>query len=72
MLLTGPFAMLSMPPFEFHLPPCTEGFLIHLLPTMAIATLAIALFPSVAQFPCVRILESRSQLSEQLKMAFKF
>ena len=34
--------MLSMPSFDFHLPPCTEGFLIHLSPTMAIATLAIA------------------------------
>ena len=42
MLLTGPFAMLSMPSFVFHLPPCMEGFLIHLSPTMAIATLAIA------------------------------
>ena len=41
MLLTGLFAMLSMPSFDFHLPPCTEGFLIH-LSTMAIATLAIA------------------------------
>ena len=40
MLLTGPFPMLSMPSFDFHLPPCTEGFLIHLSP--AIATLAIA------------------------------
>ena len=42
MLLTGPFAMLSMPSFDFHLPPCTEGFLIHLFPTMAIATRVIA------------------------------
>ena len=43
MFLTGPFAMLSMPPFDFHLPPCTEGFWPHPpLPTMAIATLAIA------------------------------
>ena len=42
MLLTGPFAMLSMPSFDFHLPPCTEGFLIHLSPTTAIATLAFA------------------------------
>ena len=53
MLLTGPFATLSMPSFDFHLPPCTEGFLIHLSPTMEIATLALPLFPSVAQFPCV-------------------
>ena len=41
MLLTGPFAMLSMPSFDFHLPPCTEGFLIHLSPLLAIANLAI-------------------------------
>ena len=32
MLLTGPSAMLSMPLFDFHFPPCTEGFLIHLSP----------------------------------------
>ena len=39
----GPFAMLSMPSFDFHLLPCTEGFWPHPpLPTMAIATLAIA------------------------------
>ena len=48
MLLTGPFAMLSMPSFDFHLPPCTEGFLIHLSPLWQ-----LPLFPSVAQFPCV-------------------
>ena len=42
MLMTGPFAMLSMPSFDFHLPPCTGGFLIHPSRTMAIATLAIA------------------------------
>ena len=43
MFLTGPFAMLSMPSFDFHLPPCTEGFWPYPpLPTMAIATLAIA------------------------------
>ena len=24
MLLTGPFAMLSLPSFDFHLPPCTN------------------------------------------------
>ena len=42
MLLTGPFAVLSMPSFDFHLPPC-DGRLPHPpLPTMAIATLAIA------------------------------
>ena len=48
MLLTGPFAMLSMPSFDFHLPPCTEGFFIHLSPLWQ-----LPLFPSVAQFPCV-------------------
>ena len=48
MLLTGSFAMLSMPSFDFHLPPCTEGFLIHLSPLWQ-----LPLFPSVAQFPCV-------------------
>ena len=48
MLLMGPFAMLSMPSFDFHLPPCTEGFLIHLSPLWK-----LPLFPSVAQFPCV-------------------
>ena len=43
MLLTGPFAMLPIPSFDFYLPPCTEGFWPHPpLPTMAIATLAIA------------------------------
>ena len=47
MLLTGPLAMLSMPSFDFHLPPCTEGFLIHLSPLWQ-----LPLFPSVAQFPC--------------------
>ena len=52
MLLTGPFAMLSMPLFDFHLPPCTEGFLIHPSPLWQ-----LPLFPSVAQFPCV--LEAR-------------
>ena len=43
MLLTGPFAMLSMPSFDFHLPPCTEaGRLPHPpLPTMAIATVSL-------------------------------
>ena len=40
MLLTGPFAMLSMPSFDFHLPPCMEGFLIHLSP-LAIATISL-------------------------------
>ena len=48
MLLTGPFAMLSMPSFDFHLPLCTEGFLIHLSPLWQ-----LPLFPSVAQFPCI-------------------
>ena len=48
MLLTGPFAMLSMPSFDFHLPPCTEDFHIHLSPLWQ-----LPLFPSMAQFPCV-------------------
>ena len=52
MLLTGPFAMLSMPLFDFHLPPCTEGFLIHLSPLWQ-----LPLFPSVAKFPCVYCLD---------------
>ena len=49
MLFTGPLAMLSMPSLDFHLQPCTEGFLIHLSPLWQ-----LPLFPSVAQFPCVR------------------
>ena len=48
MLLTGPFAMLSILSFDFHSPPCTEGFLIHLSPLWQLPP-----FPSVAQFPCV-------------------
>ena len=53
MLLTGPFAMLSMPSFDFHLPPCTEGFLIHLSPLWQLPLWQLPLFPPVAQFPCV-------------------
>ena len=53
MLLMGPFAMLSMPSFDFHLPPCTEGFLIHLSPLWQLPLWQLPLFPSVAQFPCV-------------------
>ena len=53
MLLTGPFAMLSMPSFDFYLPPCTEGFLIHLSPLWQLPRWQLPLFPSVAQFPCV-------------------
>ena len=53
MLLTGPFTMLSMPSFDFHLPPCTEGFLIHLSPLWLLPLWQLPLFPSVAQFPCV-------------------
>ena len=53
MLLTGPFAMLSMPSFDFHLPPCTEGFLIHLSPLWQLPLWQLPLFPSVAQFPCI-------------------
>ena len=45
----GPFAVLSMPSFDFHLPLCTEGFLIHLSPLWQ-----LPLFLSVAQFPCVQ------------------
>ena len=54
MLLTGPFAMLSMPSFDFHLPPCTEDFVIHLSPL-----LQLPLFPSVAQFPSVIVFKSK-------------
>ena len=52
MLLTGPFAMLSMPSFDFHLPLCMEGFLIHLSPLWQLPLWQLPLFPSVAQFPC--------------------
>ena len=52
MLLTGPFAMLSVPSFDFHLPPCTEGFLIHLSPLWQLPLWQLPLFPLVAQFPC--------------------
>ena len=57
MLLTGPFAMLSMPLFDFHLPPCTEGFLIHLS-----SLWQLPLFPSVAQFPCVASIGARGRV----------
>ena len=57
MLLTGPFAMLSMSSFDFHLPPCTEGFLIHLSPLWQLSLWQLPLFPSVAQFPCVSYLK---------------
>ena len=57
MLLTGLFAMLSMPSFDFHLPPCTEGFLIHLSPLWQLPLWQLPLFPSVAQFPCVEKLK---------------
>ena len=50
MLLTGPFAMLSMPSFDFHLPPCTEGFLIHLSPLWQLPLRQLPLFPSVTHF----------------------
>ena len=53
MLLMGPSAVLSMPSFDFHLPPCTEGFLIHLSPLWQLPLWQLPLFPSVAQFPCV-------------------
>ena len=52
MLLTGPFAMLSMPSLDFHLLPCTEGFLIPLSPLWQLPLWQLPLFPSVAQFPC--------------------
>ena len=42
MLLTGPFAMLSMPSFDFHFATMYERLPHPPLPTMAIATLAIA------------------------------
>ena len=53
MLLTGPFAMLFMPSFDFHLPPCMEGFLIHLSPLWQLPLWQLPLFPLVEQFPCV-------------------
>ena len=59
MLLTGPLAMLSMPSFDFHLPPCTEGFLIHLSPLWQLPLWQLPLFPSVAQFPCVGLTRPR-------------
>ena len=62
MLLTGPFAMLSMPSFDFHLPPCTEGFLIHLSPLWQLPLWQLPLFPSVAQLYVVaRITTRRSK-----------
>ena len=60
MLLTGPFAMLSMPSFDFHLPPCTEAFLIHLSPLWQLPLWQLPLFPSVAQLPCVLLIETYS------------
>ena len=47
--------MLSMPSFDFHLPPCMEGFLIHLSPLWQLPLWQLPLFPSVAQFPCVML-----------------
>ena len=43
MLKTGPFAVLSMPSFDFHLPPCTEGFLIHLSPLWQLSLWRVAI-----------------------------
>ena len=45
--------MLSMPSVDFHLPPCTEGFLIHFSPLWQLPLWQLPLFPSVAQFPSV-------------------
>ena len=45
--------MLSIPSFDFHLPPCMEGFLIHLSPLWQLPLWQLPLFPSVAQFPSV-------------------
>ena len=50
MLLTGPFATLSMPSFDFHLPPCMEGFLIHLSPLYG----NCHCFPRWHNFPVVK------------------
>ena len=49
--MPGPFAMLSMPSFDFHLPPCTDGFLIHLSPLWQLPLWQLPLFPSEAHFP---------------------
>ena len=51
--MTGPFAVLFMPSFDYHLPLCMEGFLIHLSPLWQLPLWQLPLFPSVAQFPCV-------------------
>ena len=48
MLLTEPFAMLSMPSFDSHLPPCTKGLLIHLSPVWQLPLWQLPLFSSVA------------------------
>ena len=66
MLLTEPFTMLSMPSFDFHLPPCTEGFLIHLSPLWQLPLWKLPLFPSVAQFPCIYY-DKQSPPAEQLE-----
>ena len=63
MLLMGPFAVLSMPSFDFHLPPCTEGFLTHLSPLWQLPLWHLPLFPSVAQFPCVHELTNLTSLA---------
>ena len=41
------------PHYDFHLPPSTEGFLIHLSPLWQLPLWQLPLFPSVAQFPCI-------------------
>ena len=67
MLLTWPFAMLSMPSFDFHLPPCTEDFLIHLSPLWQLPLWQLPLFPSVAQFPCVHVQQQQQQQQNNLR-----
>ena len=66
-LLKGLLAMLYMPSFDLHLPPCTEGFLIHLSPLRQLPLWQLPLFPSVAQFPCVR---KRHQRLGEISMIF--
>ena len=58
--------MLSMLSFDFHLPPCTEGFLIHLSPLWQLPLWQLPLFPSVAQFPCALCRISGGAMTERM------
>ena len=59
------FAMLSMPSFDFHLPPCMEGFLIHLSPLWQLPLWQLPLFPSVAPISLCSTLLIKNNFTKQ-------